>query len=683
MVTKSKTRQNGISGRQPTKAAFDPKAGFSSHKPRFDPPETAESASEAVVSPLKPVSNPPRTAVNRPKTQADPPKTQNNRLKTYFDGPKTKGDDPATAWAKDVRDGMVVAGPHVRNACRRHLKDRDEAFKRGLHFDVKKAQWAIDFFEVVLRLAGGQFEGLAFKLHPSQQFIVGSIFGWLRADGTRRFRRAYVEQAKGSGKSPLAAGIGHYCMMADGEPRAEIYAAAANTAQAHVLFRDAVAMREQSPALKKRLTPSGGNPVWNLADLETGSFFKPISSEVRKSGSGPRPSCALCDEVHEHPDQLTIEMLERGFKWRRQPLLLMTTNSGTDRNSVCWQEHQFAVQVAAGTRTPDDDATFVGDVIDGGDYEFSFVAGLDRNDDPLNDPTCWVKANPLLGVTMTHEKLAEAVAQAKAIPGKLNGILRLNFCCWTDSETAWMSRQMLEEVLADFDPEEHFGEPLYLGVDLSATRDMTALGFLVPTGMVEVEREDETVLLPTFDLWVEAWTPADTLAERSLQDHAQYDVWVDRGFLTATPGRVVRMDIVAARIAEVQTEYSLEAIAFDAYGFRKNFEPELDALGVTAPLVEHPQGGKRKASETELWMPGSLRELETLILERRIRIRRNDLTVSAFMSAATEADAFDNRWFSKRHATNRIDGLVASAMAVGGAMWGRGFDTLDVAAFIG
>jgi phage terminase large subunit-like protein len=592
--------------------------------------------------------------------------------------------DPTSQWARDVGAGKIVAGPHVRNACLRHLRDLEEGGKRGLYFDREAAKWAIEFFPSCLRLAGGQFEGRTFDLHPSQQFIVGSIFGWKRiADDTRRFRRAYIEQAKGSGKSPLLAGIGHFCLIADGEARAEVYAAAANTAQAMVLFRDAVAMREQSPGLTARLTTSGGNPVWNLSDLGTGSFFRPISSEARRSGSGPRPSCALLDEVHEHPDGLTIEMLERGFKWRRQPILIMATNSGTDRNSACWQEHEYAVQVAAGTRTPDAAATFVGEVLEGSDAEFSFVCGLDPGDDPLTDPSCWIKANPLIGVTMTEDLLGAAVAQARAIPGKLNGILRLNFCVWTDAETAWMSRQMLEEVLADFDPADHYGEPLFLGADLSATRDMTALAFLVPTGMVEVERPDGTVLQPKFDLWCEAWTPADTLQERSLQDHAPYDVWVKQGYLNACPGKLVRMDIVAARVAEAQTEYSLEAVAYDSYAFRKNFEPELDMLGVTTQLIEHPQGGKRRAPETELWMPGSLKELEALILERRIRIRNTPLTISAFMSAATESDAFDNRWFSKRHATNRIDPLVAAAMAVGAALWGRNFNPIDVEALIG
>lgn len=593
----------------------------------------------------------------------------------------TSTDDPVTQWARGVVAGEIVAGPHVRNAAQRHLADIAFGPERGLTWDLAEARHAIGFFEEVLRLAGGQFEGLPFLLHPSQKFIVGSIFGWKRRDGKRRFRRAYIEQAKGNGKTPLAAGIGHYCLVADKEPRAEVYAAAANAPQAMVLFRDAVAMREQSPALSSILTPSGGNPVWNLANLKTGSFFRPISGEVRRSGSGPRPHCALCDEVHEHPDGLTIEMLERGFKWRRQPLLVMTTNSGSDRHSACWNEHEHAVRVAAGTAAPDERAAFVGEVID--DETFSFVCGLDPDDDPLEDPTCWVKANPLLGVTVQPDYLVNVVRQAKQIPGKLNGILRLHFCQWTEADVAWMSRATLEEVLADFDPAEHSGKQVFAGVDLSATRDLTALAFVAPTGSVEVERDGKKTRQPTFDAWVECWTPGDTVEQRQLEDKVPYAFWIERGFLQATPGKLVRMDYPAARVAEAQSEYELTAIGYDAYAFRKNFEPELDQLGVTVQLVEHPQGGKRKAAESGLWMPGSVKELESLILEHRIRIRRNPLLVLACMSAALESDPFDNRWFSKRKATNRIDPLIALAMAVGVATQGERAVVVDVSTLIG
>jgi phage terminase large subunit-like protein len=561
--------------------------------------------------------------------------------------------------------GRVVAGPHVRNACRRHLDDLQRAGKRGLRWDLPAAAKALGFFRDVLRLNGGQFEGRPFELHPSQVFIVGSLFGWKRADGTRRFRRAYIEIAKGNGKSPLMAGIGMWCLLADGEDRAEVYAAASKKDQAMVLFRDAVAMFQQSPALAARLTPSGGNPVWNLADLKTGSFFRPISSEDGQSG--PRPSCALCDEVHEHRNGAMIEMLERGFKWRRQPILVMATNSGSDRQSVCWGEHSHAVRVAAGTREPDQAFTYVGEALD--DETFSFVCGLNAGDDPLEDPACWPKANPLLGVTVQPDYLASVARQAKAIPGKLNNILRLHFCVWTEAETAWMSRPALEACLADFEPEtEHTGEPVYVGLDLSATQDLTAMAFVVPTGFVNLPREDGgTAELPTFDAWVEAWTPGDTLVERALRDNAPYDVWACDGWLNAAPGRMVRFDFVAARLAELVGVYEVKAVAYDSYGFRKHFEPELDALGLDLQLLEHPQGGKKRGAESGLWMPGSKLALEQLILERRIRLRRSPVLVAAMMSAGIESDPFGNAWFSKRRALNRIDALIALAMAVGAA----------------
>lgn len=461
------------------------------------------------------------------------------------------------------------------------------------------------------------------------------------------------------------AGIGMWCLLADGESRAEVYAAASKKDQAMVLFRDAVAMFQQSPGLVKRLTASGGNPVWNLADLKTGSFFRPISSEDGQSG--PRPSCALCDEIHEHRNGTLIELLERGFKWRQQPILVMATNSGSDRQSVCWQEHQHGVRVAAGTKDPDDSFNFVGEVID--DEAFSFVCGLDPGDDPLEDPSCWEKANPLLGVTVQREYLSSVVRQAKAIPGKLNNILRLHFCVWTDAETAWMARPTLEECLHNFEPEsEHSGAPVYVGVDLSATTDLTAIAFVVPTGTIMLPREDGGMVeLPTFDAWVEAWTPADTLTERALRDNAPYDIWVREGHLNASPGRMVRFDFVAARLAEIVGLFEIKSVAFDSYGFRKHFEPELDNLGLTLPLVEHPQGGKKKGADSGLWMPGSKLALEQLILERRIRLRRSPVLISAMMSAATESDPFGNAWFSKRRAVNRIDPLIALAMAVGAA----------------
>lgn len=559
---------------------------------------------------------------------------------------RASSDDPATAYARAVADGQIVAGPHVRASCARHLRDMDEGAARGLTWDVEAAERALGFFPAVLRLSEGQFEGQPFELHQTQAFIVGSLFGWKRADGTRRFRRAYIEQGKGNGKSPLAGGVGLYGLVADGEPGAQVFAAAAKMDQARILFNDAVAMVRQSPELERRLTPTGINPVNNLAWLERGSFFRPVGRDTGKTGSGMRPHFVLIDELHEHPNRDTLEMLERGFKFRRNPLVFMITNSGSDRNSVCWEEHEHAVKVAHGE--VEDDTTF------------SYVCALDDGDDPLADPGCWVKANPLLGVTITESYLADVAAQAKAIPGKANGIRRLHFCQWTDAETAWISRELWE---ACEDPamtlEDFEGQECWFGLDLGATKDMTARVQVFRDG----EAEDGH---PKFAMFAHGYTPADTLLAREREDRAPYSVWVDQGHLTATPGKLVRFDHVAADLVDAAQRFNVAAVAYDRWLIR-NFETTLDEMGVTLPLMEHPQGTNRR-KDSPLWMPESINAFEALLLERRIRIAVNPALRSAVAASTFWTSPAGLRRFEKQRATARIDLAVAGAMAVGAAM---------------
>lgn len=582
--------------------------------------------------------------------------------------------DRTKAYALAVVTGEIVAGPHVRNACRRHLQDLKEGRKRGLKFDLEAANYAFRFFEGMLMLSEGQFEGTPFRLHPSQAFIIGSLFGWKRADGTRRFRRAFIEQGKGNGKSPMAGGIGLYGLTADHEAGAQVYAAAAKKEQAGILFSDAVKMVKASAKLKQRLEFSGGEGrEYNIAFHPNGSFFRPVSRDTGKTGSGPRPHFVLADEVHELPDRKSIEMLERGFKFRRQPLLFMITNSGSDRNSVCWEEHEHAVKVAAGHTEAVNDPAYVGEVID--DTTFSFVCSLDQGDDPLRDPSCWAKANPLLGVTITEQYLRDVVAQAKAIPGQLNGILRLHFCVWTDADTAWMTRATLEPALADFDPEaEHAGKKVFTGLDLSQNRDITAKASVVQTGLTKDNK-------PTFDAWIEAWTPGDTILARELRDKMPYTVWRDQGFIQAPQGENINYRHVAQTLAEDAEKFNLQLVAYDRYAF-KRFEEAVTEIGLVLEFLEHPQGGTKKGQPSEamkkaaeakkekpegLWMPGSLRLLEDALLEGRIRLQRNPVLISAMMSAVTEEDKWGNSWLAKTRSINKIDAAVALCMAFGAA----------------
>lgn len=594
--------------------------------------------------------------------------------------------DAVTDYAQQVVAGKIVAGPHVRASCQRHIQDIKQGAKRGLYWDLAAANRAIGFFHDVLRLSDGQFDGKPFDLEPSQAFIVGSIFGWKRGGpgGPRRFYRAYVEQGKGNGKSPLAAGIGLYGLTADREKGAEIYSAASKMDQARIVFNDAVKMVRQSPALATRLDLSGRSPVTQISNLPLEGFFKPMGRDTGKTGSGYRPHFVLADELHEHPNRDTIDTLERGFKFREQPLIFMITNSGSDRTGVCFEEHEHAVAVAHG------------DIED--DTTFSYVCALDDGDDPLNDPSCWIKANPLLDVTIPASRLAEHALQAKNIPARRNRILRWHFCVWTDADKVWIPRDQIEPCLREFDPvDRHRGRPVWIGVDLSRNKDITALAVVAVSGEKEIVEKGHRVVKPIYDAWVHAWTPGDTLAVRSEKDKLPYQKWVDLGDLYAPPGQSIRFDHVAQGLWELNTDFDVQCVAYDRYAFRSHFEPECRAMGLDLPFVEHPQAGVKKGKPSQgmidaakaagrepegLWMPSSLRELEDAFLEDRIRIVRNEVLFVALLSAVTDSDRWGNKWLAKERTEKKIDAAVALCMAIGAASVGANTFVPDVSAMI-
>lgn len=570
--------------------------------------------------------------------------------------------DPATRYAADVVDGKIVAGPHVRAACRRHLHDMETAKERGLFWDVKAVKRVVGFFRDVLTVEveeRDEEEGIVtshaipFVLSPWQCFVAGSLFGWKKG-GLRRFRRAYIEAGKGCGKSPLAAGIGHYMLLASGKLRAEVYSAATDKDQAAILFRDAVAMWERSPQLHARLVPSGVNPVWQLTDVARSSFFKPISSDKRGK-SGIRPYCALIDEVHEHPDNSVIEMLRAGTKSNQDALILEITNSGFDRKSVCFAEHEFSIRVANG------------DVEN--DAWFAYICAMDPDDDIFNDETCWIKANPNLGVTIKPAFIREQVAEAVGMPSKEAMVRRLHFCEWTDSETAAFSRAALENVLGEVDAIalSKAGHPCFGGLDLSRANDLTAFTL---TWLLDKTPDKWRFASRTF-----FWTPKDTIHERGKVDRAPYASWAADGYMEAVPGKRIGYGWVADALGKICAKYQPVSIGCDQYGL-ENLREQLTERGLSLPCVVHPQGfQKRQIAESEkgfdganeifLWMPDSINKLEAAVIEERIVIDDNPVMRMCLTGVIYEMNRTGHRMFAKDKATSRIDGAVSLAMSIG------------------
>jgi phage terminase large subunit-like protein len=531
--------------------------------------------------------------------------------------------------------GKVIAGPAVRAACQRHLDDLAHGADRGLRWDKAAAARALGFFRDVLRLNGGEYEGVPYELLPWQAFIVGSLFGWLGADGTRRFRVAYIETGKGSGKSPLAAGIGLYGLVADGELRAEVYAAATKKDQAMILFRDAVAMVDQSPALRARIVKSGsaGNE-WNLAYHKTSSFFRPISADDGQSG--PRVHVALVDEVHEHRTPAVVEMLRAGTKSRRQALIVMITNSGADKHGVCWQYHEYGRKVAAQQ------------LID--DAFFSFVCALDDGDDPFRDERCWHKANPSLAHGLpTLKYLREQVTTARGMPSKESIVKRLNFCQWTEAAAPWLSGAVWLRARESIDVDTLRGRRCWAALDLGATQDLTALAL----------RFEPTPADPHWRLVTHFWLPGDGLHDKGDRDRVPYVAWRDAGHIETLPGRAISIRAVLARVAEIKATYDVQRIAYDRWGM-KALQQLAAEEGIDLPLVEFGQGFKDMAP--------AVSEFERQLLNDELRHDGNPVLTWCAANAVLTADPAGNRKLDKSRATGRIDGIVAHVMACGAAI---------------
>lgn len=546
---------------------------------------------------------------------------------------KSSSADAVTQYAREVVAGGRVAGPHVRNQCARHLRDLKEGKARGLKWDAAEAGKAIRFYEQVLKLNGGDYEGKPFILLPWQKFVVGSVFGWKGVDGYRRFRVAYVETAKGSGKSPLAAGVGMKGLVADGEARAEVYSAATKKDQAMILFRDAVAMVDQSPELDKRLTKSGtGERCWNLAYMQAGAFFRPISSDDGQSG--PRPHVALVDELHEHKTNTVVEMLRAGTKSRRQALIFMITNSGSDKLGPCWGYHEYAARVAAGEIT--DDAFF------------PYVCALDEEDDPFADEKCWPKANPSLQDANLpgYKYIREQVTEARGMPSKEALVRRLNFCQWTDAESPWISHEVWTAAARQYDIESLRGRRAVAGLDLSSTTDLTGLVFFV-----EPLEEGEPWRLVPF-----AWLPEIDLHKKD-GGRVPWIQWKAEGLLDTTPGRAISKRVILQRLSGLCDFFDVIEVAYDRWRIEDLLALASDEGITLPPMRPFGQGYKDMSPAVE--------QFERMLLNGELVHPGHKVLTYCVGNAVIEQDSAENRKLSKDKAVGRIDLAVAAVMAAG------------------
>ncbi|WP_260075692.1 terminase large subunit [Phaeobacter inhibens] len=529
---------------------------------------------------------------------------------------------------------------------------------RGLVWNLKEAEDALDWFPAFLTITEGAKEGEPFHLLPWHAFVVGSVFGWRDQNGYIRFRFVWLETGKGQAKSPLMAAIGIYLCGFYGRKRAEVYCIGETKDTARVMFRDAVAMlRAPMPDGEGETLEDDEFVIRGTGDLAykvehpgSSSSMQPIASG--DAISGPKPILVAGDEIHEMKSNKAIEMwLAAVTKKHGDSILMLGTNTPSADQQVGTDYSEFCQKVVTGDFTDDS--------------VFAYIARVDEGDDPLNDESCWIKALPALGLTYPIDNVRKLVVTAKQQISTQLTTKRLYFGIPVGSAGFWTSEQAWKEVQGAVDEKAMRGRKAHLALDLSEKNDLTALTAAWEGEKIEVKN------------WY--WTREFEVEERSTADAIPYRELEEADLIEITPGRVIDYSFIAAKIIEFCGRHDVVQMAidsahmeklceaFDTAGFSYWIEEGDDKAGSGLKVVRHKQGHSVSFDAKFLCMPTSITQLEDHMLKGTVVIDRNKLTSICARNAIIREDGFSNRMFDKSRSRGRIDGVVTLAMAVGSA----------------
>ena len=506
-------------------------------------------------------------------------------------------------------------------------------------FDEEKAKRTVDFINC-LKHTKGKWRGQPFELLPWQEAIIRDVFDTVKENGYRQYNTAYVEIPKKNGKSELAAGVALYMTCGDNEWGAEVYGCASDRQQASIVFDVAVDMVEQCPALKKRIKPVMS--VKRLVYKPTNSFYQVLSAEAYTK-HGLNVHAVIFDELHSQPNRELFDVMTKGSgDARTQPLFFLITTAGTDRYSVCFEQHQKAEDILQGRKT---DPTF---------YPVIYGASDDAD---WSSEDVWRKANPSLGHTIDIEKVRNAYLSAKDNPAEENIFRQLRLNQWVKQSTRWMPMDKWDACAFPVDEREVLGRECYGGLDLSSSIDITAFVLVFPPR----NDTEKYILLPYF------WIPEENMRLRVRRDHVPYDVWEKQGFLHTTEGNVIHYGFIENFIDDLGRKFHIKEIAFDRWGAVQMVQ-NLEGLGFT--VVPFGQGFKDMSPPTK--------RLMELVLEKNIVHGGHPVLRWMMDNIFVRTDPAGNIKPDKEKSTEKIDGAVATIMGLDRAIRNSGISTGSV-----
>jgi phage terminase large subunit-like protein len=538
-------------------------------------------------------------------------------------------------------------------------KADEAAVDTGCHFDLAAAERVKRFFESFLKHHKSPFAGQPFELLPWQwESLVGPFYGWKRPDGTRRYRRVDCWVSKKNGKSSLCAGIVLYSLLADGESGAEVYGAAADRNQASIIYGEAKAMVEQSPALRSKLKVL--DTTKRIVYEEKRSFYSVLSKDSRKTGHGINASVVVIDEKHVVNREMRDTLRYAGAA-RRQPSFWEISTAGNDKTSVGYETYLYAKKVAEGVI--EDPELLV------------FIAEADSND-VWDDPVQWKKANPSLGHTITLDSFKGDFKEAS----QGSAAARSNFCqlrlnIWQDAVETWLPMDKWDACGGEIDEKDLEGRDCYAGLDLASTTDTASLVLLFQLADdsrhtsefgggnggagddVELAESGENGSGKIYAALLFVWVPEEACRRRERENRTLLDNWAREGHVTKTPGDVIDYDHIREKLKYLSDRFSIRQVALDRWNATQ-LSVQLQGDGFDVQPF-----GQGYAS-----MTAPTKALEELVLSGRLCHGGNPVFRWFASNCSVEQDAAGNLKPSKKRSTEKIDGLVALVMSLGLAL---------------
>ena len=524
-------------------------------------------------------------------------------------------------YGREVMAGRIPVCRLTRLAVERHYRDLETGAERGLWFSEALAQHALESF-LFLRHSKGEWAGRQFELAPWQQFWIALAFGWMRLDGTRRFREVWEEVPRKNGKSTKLAGIGLYLFTFDGEGGAEVYSAATKMEQAKITHSEAVRMVEASPHLRRSLAMRL-NEIYDPRPGRADKFV-PLGRDA-KSLDGLNPHGGILDEVHAHPTREIYDVIKSGMGSRKQPMIWQITTAGFDLSSFGYSQHEYAEKVLEGIFEDDELLVII--------YT---VDHPDRWDDPVE----MAKANPNLGVSVYEEQLRAMVERAKRQPSELPNVLTKRLNIWLRGGSRWVPADSWKACGdGSLSIEDFAGEPCWVGLDLAEKKDVAAL-------CIVFKRDSRYYAF--FKLY---------LNEEQVQapENRHYFAWEQSGHLIMTPGNATDFDVIRRDLVDLSQQVSVQEVVYDPK-FATYFAAKLrDEDGLL--MVEMPQTSSR------FTLP--IVSVENLVLTKDLQHDANPAVAWMISNVVMRESKFSGlKHPTKEKPENKIDAAIALIQAM-------------------